>query len=310
MSLDTPLDDLALTRVDLVEGGGRLDPGAYLIALQDSRDDDWSYHSMVVSDINLTLKSGERETLVWANRLSDGQPVANLPVTFYTGENVRLGNATTDANGIARLQFEPPTTSSRYAIVETPFAAVGDSWSSGISPYEFGVNQSYGLPTRVVSIYTERAIYRPGQTVHFKGVVRNDRDVHYSLPPAGQQIELIGRSPDGEEVYRQKVTLSALGTFDGEIVLSENATLGTYYLGDDQGISFPFTVAAYRPPEFEVVVTPQSDSLVRGTPATVPVDVRYFFGGPVAGVPVQWNVLAEPYSFCSDWSGSLFLPQW
>lgn len=295
--LNTPLNEQTLTRVNLVEGGGRLAPGAYLVALEDVLNASWNYHTLVVSDINLTLKSGEREALVWANRLSDGQPVANLPVTFYTGEKVRLGTATTDANGIARLAFEPPTTSSRYAIAETPFAGVGDGWSSGISPYEFGVNQSYGLPDRVVTIYTERAIYRPGQTIHFKGVVRNDRDVHYTLPTAGEQINLVARSPDGQEVYRQSVALSALGTFDGEIKLSGNATLGTYYLGDDQSISFPFTVAAYRAPEFEVVVTPPSDALVRGTPATTPVDVRYFFGGPVAGVPVQWNVLAEPYHF-------------
>ena len=44
-------------------------------------------------------------------------------------------------------------------------------------------------------------------------------------------------------------------------------------------------------------------TIVRGTPTNVSAEVSYFFGGPVASVPVQWNVLAEPYRFAPDWAG-------
>ena len=62
-------------------------------------------------------------------------------------------------------------------------------------------------------------------------------------------------------------------------------------------------MAAYRAPEFQVAVTPPADEIVRGTPTSVSAEVSYFFGGPVASVPVQWNVLAEPYRFAPDWAG-------
>ena len=63
-----------------------------------------------------------------------------------------------------------------------------------------------------------------------------------------------------------------------------------------RALGFPFQVAAYRAPEFQVKVTPPADEIVRGTPASVSAEVSYFFGGPVANAPVQWNVLAETVS--------------
>ena len=297
VALQSPLDERVITPVDLVEGGGTLEPGAYLVTLEDQPEPWLRHHMLVVSDLNLTLKSGEREALVWANRLSDGQPAAGVPLTFYTGEGVRLGTATTDDQGIARLSFEPPTTSSRYAFAEQPFAAIGDGWSRGIAPYEFGVSQAYGTPPRIVALYTDRPIYRPGQTVHFKGVVRNERDVAFSLPDGGTQIDVVVRNQNGEEISRQRLPLSPLGSFDGEIALPADAQLGQYSISDEQSYSSSFTVAAYRAPEFEVDVTTPSPEIVLGTPSRADVQVRYFFGGSVAGVPVEWNVLAEPYHF-------------
>ena len=297
VALPNPLDERVVTPVDLVEGGGTLAPGAYLVALEDLQDPWLRYHMLVVSDLNLTLKSGEREALVWANRLGDGQPAGGVPLTFYTGEGVKLGTATTDDQGIARLSFEPPPTLSRYAIADAPFAAIGDGWSRGIAPYEFGLNQTYGSPPRVVAVYTDRPIYRPGQTVHFKGVVRNEDDVRFSLPDGGAQIDVIVRNQNGEEIYRERLPLSALGTFDGDIALAADAQLGQYSISDEQSYSSSFTVAAYRPPEFEVNVSTPAKEIVRGTPSNADVQVQYFFGGSVAGVPVEWHVLAEQYRF-------------
>ena len=88
-AIDDAAQDLSqtVTRVDLQEGGGALPPGAYLVSL-DGVEDTWMrYHTLLVSELNLTLKGGEREALVWATRLSDGTPAANVPITFYTGEN-------------------------------------------------------------------------------------------------------------------------------------------------------------------------------------------------------------------------------
>ncbi|HSH83527.1 MAG TPA: Ig-like domain-containing protein, partial [Herpetosiphonaceae bacterium] len=297
VALASPLDERVITPVDLVEGGGKLEPGAYLVALEDIPDPWLRYHMLVVSDLNLTLKAGEREALVWANRLGDGQPAANVVLTFFTGEGARLGTATTGADGVARLSFDTPTTSSRYAFAEDPFAAIGDGWSRSIAPHEFGLNQTYGTPPRVVALYTDRPIYRPGQTVRFKGVVRNEQDVRFSLPDMSKPIDVIVRNQNGEEIYRKRLPLSSVGSFDDEIALPADAPLGQYSIGDERTFASSFTVAAYRPPEFSVDVSTPAEEMVRGTASQADVEVEYFFGGAVAGVAVEWHVLAENYRF-------------
>lgn len=303
VSLQRPLDQTIATPVDLVEGGGKLAPGVYLLTLDEGKDDPYGrFQVMVVSELNLTLKTGSREALVWANRLSDGAPVAGVPLTFYTGERVKLGTATTDQDGVARLQFEQQAPSGRFVLAARPFAAAGDGWNNGISPYNFGVNQTYGGPERAVVVYTDRAIYRPGQSVRFKGVVRADRDVHFSLPREAD-VRVVVQAPNGDKLFEQTLRLSPLGTFDGEIKLPAGAALGQYQIAVDPEsqwpASFPFSVAAYRAPEFEVAVTPEGgpNGIVGGTASRANVEARYFFGGPVPNAPVRWNVLAERYRF-------------
>ena len=61
-------------------------------------------------------------------------------------------------------------------------AAVGTDWQDGISPWDFDLTSDRMGQDYYANLYTDRAIYRPGQTVYFKGVVRKDNDAEYSLP--------------------------------------------------------------------------------------------------------------------------------
>ncbi len=89
--------------------------------------------------------------------------------------------------------------------------------------------------------------------------------------------------------------------------LGDGAALGQYNVQityANNGANATFTVAAYRAPEFEVVVTPKDAEIVRGQSTSAKVAVNYFFGGGVANQPVQWNVLQEPYYFQPPWGGN------
>src|SRR5262249_53068438 len=176
------------------------------------------------------------------------------------------------------------------------FAAVASDWSSGVSPWEFGLQGAYGLPEMAAYIYTDRPIYRPGQTVNFKGVLRNENDVAFSLPPAGT-VQVMISNTKGEQLYQQNLTLSPNGTFDGNLKLADGAALGPYNISvaaGPNGFNFPFQVAAYRPPEFQVQVTTPGDEIVRGTKTSVTAEVSYFFGGAGADAPARWVILPRP----------------
>ena len=303
--LNSRLNENTLNRIDLVEGGGRLDPGVYLLLLDQPQGGQLP-HILVVSSANLTLKAGERDALVWANDLQSGQPIANLAVDFYDEQAAKLGSAITDANGIAQLTIARTENRGVLAIARQPFAAVASSWNAAISPWEFGLPGAWDLPEMAAHIYTDRPIYRPGQTVEYKGVLRADDDVHFSLPANLNNVQVTIRNTNGEQLDQQTLPLSQNGTFGGNLKLADGAALGPYYIElivGQQGFNATFQVAAYRPPEFQVTVTPNEKEIVRGTATSATAEVTYFFGGPVANAPVTWNVLAETYRFAPEWAG-------
>ncbi len=257
---------------------------------------------IVASKINFTLKSAAGEALLWATDYRSGQPVPNVPLTFYGYNNTPIGTATTDAQGLARFKFnvQRRRAVARWRLNRMPRCrAIGAAASTS---YDFGVNGGYygGSGTGYNNyLYTDRPIYRPGQTVDFKGILRKENDVKYSLPDVGK-VHITIYSPNGETVLDKDYDVSAMGTYFGDLKLSDGAALGQYNVQitfANYGANATFTVAAYRAPEFEVVVTPQDTEIVRGQSTSAKVAVNYFFGGGVANQPVQWNVLQEPYYF-------------
>jgi hypothetical protein len=304
VDVEAPLNELRYAPVELVEGGGTLEPGLYWIDLRADGVpvDRWNWrsrHILVVSRVNLTLKANEGETLVWATDLRSGAPVSGLELALYGGEGGRYGDAATGTDGLATLPgYRSTGWYGAIVVGETPFTMGSAEWSEGITPWDFGLSMDYLQEWRA-HIYTDRPIYRPGQTVYFRGVVRAEDDVRYTLPRRGD-VDVTIYDGAGELVYDERLSLDEYGAFSGEVALPEGAALGQYGLNAsfrDAGFYASFQVAAYRPPEFEVSVTPDEAELARGQANRAVVDVSYFFGGPVANVPVEWHVVAEDYRF-------------
>ncbi|MBN1248697.1 MAG: alpha-2-macroglobulin, partial [Anaerolineae bacterium] len=256
---------------------------------------------LAVSPVNLTLKTGEDETLVWATDLDTGTPVAGLDVSAYDWYGSAHGDATTDADGLATLPgYRDMDWSGITVIGDSPFTMGSADWTMGISPWEFGFNYETP-PAWRAHITTDRPLYRPGQSVYFRGIVRSEDDASYALPDH-TQIDVTIYDAAWEVIYQQTLPMDAFGTFSGELALPEGAALGQYSIEAaiptrDAYFQTAFQVAAYRPPEFEVSVTPDEAEVARGEANTALVDVRYFFGGPVANVPVEWHVIAQDYHF-------------
>jgi uncharacterized protein YfaS (alpha-2-macroglobulin family) len=304
----------AYTRVDLVAGGATLEPGMYLLELNAPElKGDYLYgrrHVLVVSTINLTLKREPDAVYVWATDLRSGAPVAGLALELRESYGHRLhGSAVTNAQGVARFALSADARDDGLYVLnaagESRFTAVSDSWSNGISSWEFNLPGGYGLEPYRLHLLTDRPLYRPGQRVYFRGVLRAADDTRYSLPSGIREVSVRVTGPDGGEVFNGELPLGPFGTFNGGLDLPAGAALGGYNISasfrdparGEQAAGASFTVAAYRPPEFSVTVTPANGDVVSGTHTTALVGVAYFFGGPVAGRDVSWNVTAQPYYF-------------
>ena len=120
---------------------------------------------------------------------------------------------------------------------------------------------------------TDRPIYRPGDTVYYRGIVRQPNYARYGLPERDQitvRAEYVSFFEPSEQLgYEVTLPLDEYGAFSGEYVIPEDASLGTYQLflpieGPSTGNTRMFTVAEYRRPEFAVTVTPEMTQTVRG----------------------------------------------
>lgn len=298
------LNQAGYALVDLMEDGGRLEPGIYALDLRAPgvEHDRWAHRKLlVVSNYNVTLKTSQGEAWAWITDLSTGQPDRGLALTLRASDGATLGTATTDADGLARFTLDSTAHDALYIVAQEPFVLGGSGWdwAAGISPWDFGLEMEYATGAHRAHIYTDRPIYRPGQTVYFRGILRAEDDMHYRLPSSGS-IEVVIYHAAGEEIYREKLDLDEFGAFHDELALDDGAPLGEYAINATLGpetFYANFQVAAYRPPEFEVIVTPEQADVVSRRATSAEVEVRYFFGGPVADAEVEWNVLSATYRF-------------
>lgn len=298
-------------RFDMRDANGNpLPPGLYFMTLDSPQVRHDATHlqaqPLVVATANLTLKTTASEALVWLTDLDSGAPVADVPVTLYDRSFKRVASGVTDSDGLIYWDDLPLSVnydSRYYAITDAPdvYGVAISGWSDGVNPYDFGISTDYYLrpnePTAYV--YTDRPVYRPGQPVSFKGVIRTNDDLAYSLPAYEEALVTI-RSYQGT-VFNETLPLSEFGSFTGQMTLDGEATLGSYFInvkmnGRDIGSGY-FDVAEYRKPTFQVNVAADKTDVAAGETINVTVDAAFFSGGAVVNGDVEWVVRSSDYIF-------------
>jgi uncharacterized protein YfaS (alpha-2-macroglobulin family) len=302
-----------------------LKPGAYILSMSSPQLDGGRpiNHIMLVATANITLKVAQGHLLAWVTDLQSGQPVPNVSVQFYsrperTGALSKLdAPVKTDANGLAFLDLKTPLSTTYTAIMavvnEGNTLGVGTSvYSEGLNAYDFGLpsdNTSMGV---TAYIYTDRSLYRPGQPIYFKGIIRSRDDMKYTL--AGDQTVPVEIFDDqNQSVYKKDVSVNANGSFADTFTIDPNGSLGYYrivarphfdptQLSKDGYYSGPefsrwVNVAEYRVPEFQVKATAAQSAVIQGDKIKVTVNSSFFFGGALNNAHVDWMARTQDYFF-------------
>jgi uncharacterized protein YfaS (alpha-2-macroglobulin family) len=263
--------------------------GLYLVEATDGHYK--AYTLLMVSRMVLITRTTSGTILAYAVDRQSGAPVAHVQVKFGFGRN-QEGSAETDADGVAELHgpANQQDQASLWVITtaDHDFAAVTPgSWA--FSNAQNNKWASY--------VYTDRPVYRPGNTMHWKAIVRARVQDHLALPKLASMRVRIADEQD-HSVFDQQMPVSADGTVAGELTLATHAPLGYYTirLGQpDDNISGSFHVEEYRKPEYQVRVTAQSPRVLAGQPMQVTIDSRYYFGEPVAFGKVKYRVYHSPH---------------
>jgi alpha-2-macroglobulin len=313
---DAPEDIARYTTIDL----GDISNGVYLLTAMgpevSTENRYWQNQRnvVVIADTNIVVKEMFGAVYVWVTELASGEPAPGRALTLYNANGTEVGEATSDANGLASFAYEPPRSYlPGVAVVSGEPGAAGfgvgtSNWNGGASPWQFDIEVTTNDEgAEFAYIYTDRPIYRPGDTVHYRGIVRDPNYGRYG-PPAREtatvRVEYFSFYEPSQQIEEVQLPLDEFGAFTGEFTIPEDATLGQYqiYLPvEGPSMSRTFTVAEYRRPEFLVTVTPEVTQTVRGESVDVVVEARYFFGAPASDLALNWIVRELPYRL--PWSG-------
>ncbi|MCK9463497.1 MAG: MG2 domain-containing protein [Proteobacteria bacterium] len=278
-----------------------------------------------VTDLGVLLKVGSSSGIIWVTRFSDGAPQAGATVRVYSPQGKQVYTGETDADGLVRFPGadellddgasnsddadgegygEYDTWRSRRLVATVThgrdLAVVDGNWSNGIQIWNFGVDADYrGAGTRYRGfLMTDRGVYRPGEKVHLKGLIRTVELMREPSVPDGKRIALHVEDSRGETVLDRAVPLSEFGGFTIDLPLSTEASLGDYYVRatiDDQTFNETFYVEEFKKVSYEIeLATPERHTRL-GKRLKVSAEASYLFGAPVAGAGVQWSVMRRPH---------------
>lgn len=293
-----------------------LKPGLYRLLVHSPEAGYYFTENLLVATVNITLKLSERTLMAWVTDLQSGEPVPNLPVQLSTGRNafVPILTARTDAEGVAIFEL-PERLESLYtwlsALVETPdhFGYASVDWTDGIDAWYFNQPTEYYPSSLSAYLYTDRSLYRPGQPIHFRGILRAKEDMQYTLSDLREvSVQIV--DPNGRSLYLKNLPLTQFGSFSDTFTVAEDAPLGYYRIIARPGFrgvnpenwrgptfSRGVDVAQYRVPEFQVNLTPEKPEVVQGETIKVTVESTYFFGGGVSNAQVEWSLYTDDYFF-------------
>jgi hypothetical protein len=253
--------------------------------------------------------SGSRmqaQIVAWDTELSGGAPVVSATVRLYDRDGTFLAEGVTGDDGLLTLDV-PGDPGPLMALSEqggdVAVCGLGNEWSEG--GWWWWWTQPASRPLYTTYSYTDRPIYRPSQTVHFKNLVRADDDVSYTLPAPDLPVTVRLRDARSNVAATQVLTPTRFGTIHGKFQLADEPMLGTWSLeAEVEGtvVHQPLEVEEYRKPEYEVVVRTPQKTYVAGQVVSVTVEANYYFGQPVANTEVQLRIYrAYPeYSLAVD----------
>ncbi|MCC6840918.1 MAG: hypothetical protein IT230_12245 [Flavobacteriales bacterium] len=200
-----------------------------------------------------------------------------------------VATATTDGDGMAR------TTIAREANGQYRWTAtIGKDRASTETNYYWGRSADPQGDTLRTFLFTDRAIYRPGQPVYFKGIVTAKRG-NTTVVKAGHATTVKFFDVNNQPIDSLDVKTDAYGAFHGQFTAPTGVLTGSMNLVEANG-SRSIQVEEYKRPAFEVLF-PKSDTAMAaprlGAMATVHGRAVSYAGVPLDGATVQWTVRRE-----------------
>ncbi|MBN9452325.1 MAG: alpha-2-macroglobulin family protein [Bosea sp.] len=313
MDVKSELNQDVITAFPVTEAVGSLKPGVYVMFAKPSggpaaaapSDDGESYDDgstratqwFVVSDLGLTSFTGPDGVHVLARSLADAKPIANAELRLIARNNEVLGTAKTDGNGYARFDAGLGKGQGGNAPGLVTASLAEDYGFLDLKQTAFDLSDR-GVKGRVAPagldayLYTERGVYRSGETVYLTSLLRDAKGAAVT----GLPLTIVVKRPDGVEYRRRQVEDQGAGGRAHSIQLVSGSATGTWRVlaySDPKGQAIgetSFLVEDYVPERLELTLTPKASLLQAGQPAELDVNARYLYGAPGSELDVTGSM--------------------
>jgi uncharacterized protein YfaS (alpha-2-macroglobulin family) len=313
ISPGVPQNTRAVKNVDLdALLGGAGARGAALLAVRwPGAPESQQSELLTVTDLGISAALSSYGSLVWVTRLSTGKPLPGASVSVQRPSDQREAfRGVTDSEGlvvIPKRQYDPVK---HGAVDNDAFLLVssGDDWTykrveramaSARSDVAVDLQQR---GTWTGMLYTDRGVYRPGESLKLAGLFRKyDAAGMKTAPGAEARIEVT--DSQSERVFEGRAKLDSFGGIALDVPLPKTSHFGDAYvrasIGAAGGPTFTVQVllAAYKASEFKVALEPGKSEYVRGDEAAFDVHAEYLFGAPMGNVALRTTASRSLASF-------------
>ncbi|MFM2422117.1 MAG: hypothetical protein RL291_647, partial [Pseudomonadota bacterium] len=305
LEVDKRTNEEVTTAFPVSEAIGRLEPGIYVLAAAPveegrKRNADQATQWFIVTDIGLQTFSADDGLHVNTRSLATAQPKAGVRVRLVAKNNEVLAETTSGADGFARFDAAllkgDGAQAPQLVTAEVPGTdyAFLDIAQAAFDLTDRGVKGRAAPGAIDAFAYTDRGVYRPGETVHFATLVR-DRAARASNVP----VTAIITRPDGVEHARVALTDQGLGGRVHPLKLGRGAMTGTWRVKvHTDPKAQPITQAAFLvedfvPEKMELTLTPAVSALSLERGGAIDLAGRYLYGPPAAGLAVEGEVIIK-----------------
>ena len=318
LKVEKELNQEITTAFPVTEAVPAMQSGVYLLAAKPANvpGDDYGERAtqwFIVSDLGLTAYSGSDGIHAFVNSLATTAPVGDVEIRLLARNNDVLAVKKTDASGT--VAFEPGL--ARGEGGQAPAMLV----ASGGGDYAFLnlTSSAFDLTDRGVAgreppsaldafVFTERGVYRTGETVYVTTLLRNADGV--AVPDV--DLTMVVERPDGVEYRRTVVPDQGLGGRSLNIPIISSAPTGTWRVAVYSDPKRPsigeasFLVEDYVPDRLEFDLTTEATSISPDAPAKITLDGRFLYGAPAAGLDIEGEVTVAKATERPGYAGYVF----
>ncbi len=282
------------------------EPGIYVLTatVEGAESDSWEPRAtqwFLVSDIGLSTFQGTDGLAVFTRSLDTAKPMDGVELTLVARNNEVLGKATTDAVGVARFEaglLRGSAGQAPAAITARKAGAKGEDYvfldlsRAGFDLSDRGVTGREAPGPVDIFTYTDRGIYRLGETVHAMALARDDT----STSVDGLPLTIVFERPDGVEASRMVSSSPQAGGHLADFVLPSNGMRGVWkllVLTDPDAAPVAeklFLVEDFSPDRIEFDLSSTAKIITEDAPATINVDGRFLYGAPANNLALEGEI--------------------